>query len=136
MTYPKTKKEITELVLKELPHLHWQEIPIDQVIYRWWMTGRGGYGLRLTDEGAGSFKEANLAYYEFPLGLTKDKNTKKPEHYVQELSKKIQCPYYIGVDKEKKTPPYIRIYDHRIATILTLYGNLREYLDSFDERIK
>jgi len=135
MTYPKTKKEITELVLKELPHSHWQEIPLDQVVYRWWMTGRAGYGLRLNDEGAGAFKEANIAHYEFPLGSVKGQDIKKPEHYIQELSKKIQCPYYIGVNKEKKEPPYIRIYDHKIATMLTLYGTLREYLDSFDERI-
>jgi len=135
MTYPKTKFEITKAILSEMPHTLWHEIPIDEVMSRWWMTGRMSSAMRLNDEGAAAFNQANIEFYQFPLGLSKDKKITKPEQFILELSKKIHCPYYIGVNKEKKEPPYIRIYDHKIATMMTLYGTLRDYLDSLDNRI-
>jgi hypothetical protein len=131
MTYPKTKQEITQTVLSEIPESVWNELPLDEVIFRWWMTGRAGYGLRLSDEGAGAFNQANIAFYEFPLGFYKHSSNQTPEAFVQSLSKKIQGPYWIGLNKDKKTEgPQIRVYDHRIAVMMTLYGNLQEYLES------
>ena len=49
-----------------------------------------------------------------------------------EIIKKITCPYYLGVHKirGKKGAPFIRVYDHKTAMMITLHGNLREYLDS------
>jgi hypothetical protein len=134
MTYHKSKEQITKLVLSELSDSAdnpWKDLPLDTIVFRWWVTGRAGFGLRLSDEGAKAFELANITYYDFPLGLSKDK-TKSPEVFVQELSKKIKCPYYIAVNKVEKKSPSIRIYDHKIAMMLTLYGTLREYLDSFN----
>lgn len=137
MTYPKTKQEITQTVLSEIPGCHWHEMPVDEVVFRWWMTGRTGYGLRLSDEGAAAFNQANIAFYEFPLGFYKSKSLSNqwskvtPESFIQTLSKKIHCPYWIGLNKNKKDEgPQIRIYDHKVAVMLSLYGNLAEYLDS------
>lgn len=135
MTYPKTKQEITEVILSEMSHTVWHEMPVDEVVGRWWMTGRTSSTMRLTDEGAAAFSQVSIEYYQFPLGLSKDKKITKPEQFILELSKKIHCPYYIGVNKEKKEGPFIRIYDSKTATMMTLYGTLREYLDSFDNRI-
>jgi hypothetical protein len=134
MTYPKSKEQVTQLVLSEIPDSAdnpWKDLALDTLLFRWWLTGRTGFGLRLSDEGAKAFELANITYYDFPLGLSKDK-TKSPEAFVQELSKKIKCPYYIAVNKVEKKVPSIRIYDNKIAMMLTLYGTLREYLDSFN----
>lgn len=128
MTYHKSKKEITEAILSELPQCNWHDMPLDTVVFRWWVTGRGGFGLRLSDEGVSAFAEANIEYYEFPLGASKKPFS--PEAFIQELSKKIACPYYIGVNNNKKTAPVIKLYDNKIAMMMTLYGTLREYLDS------
>ena len=50
---------------------------------------------------------------------------------IEELNKKIKCPYYMGVNKDgKKSFPYIRFYDSKIAMMVSLYGNVNEYLDS------
>jgi hypothetical protein len=48
------------------------------------------------------------------------------------LNKKIHCPYYVGVrlDEKKKRHPYIRVYDHKIAMLMTLYGSINSYLAS------
>ena len=51
---------------------------------------------------------------------------------IEEIIKKIKCPYYLGVHKlrDKKGEPFIRVYDHKTAMMITLHGNLREYLES------
>lgn len=132
MTYLKSKKDITETVLSELPDIPenvWKELGVDKTIFRWWLTGRGGTGLRLSEQGMTAFELANIAHYEFPLGQVK--NTKEWDMFIKELSKKIISPYYLGVHRKGNTKgPYIRIYDHKIAMMMTLYGSLTEYLES------
>lgn len=133
MTYPKTKKEITELVLKELPDTAaniWKESSLDSVIFRWWQTGRGGSGLRLSEQGMQAFAIANLAHYDFMLDTKKAKDDWN--NFINKLTKKLACPYYLGVKKNSdgNKQPFIRIYDHKIAMMLTLYGDVHEYIDS------
>lgn len=136
MTSPKNKKQITEAVLDSLPKGKYHSMPIDNVIFDWWLTGRGGQGLRLNTAGLEAFNLAKLEYYDFPLGLDNKTMHRKriiaPESFVQELIKKIKCPYYLGVHKIRgvKGDPFIRVYDHKTAMMITLHGTLREYLDA------
>jgi len=137
MILPKTKKEITQAVLNVLPEQN--NKPIDQMMFAWWLTGRGGQGLRLSAEGLKAFEEALLEYYDFPLGLdTTGKLSIAPESFVSEIIKKIKCPYYLGITKVRHQEkhegntgaPFIRVYDHKTAMMMTLHGTLRSYLDS------
>ena len=136
MIFPKTKKEITEAILTAIPRGQYHTMPIDNVMFEWWLTGRGGQGLRLNLSGLDAFEMANLEYYDFPLGLNPKSMHKRriiaPESFVQEIIKKIKCPYYLGVHQKKgeKGEPFIRIYDHKTAMMLTLHGTLRDFLDS------
>ena len=131
MTYHKTKKEITETVLSEVPDVEenvWKELTVDKLVFRWWVTGRGGSGLRLTEEGMKAFQLAKIAHYEFPLGKF---DRSEWDAFIKEVTKKLDCPYYFGVYREAdRKGPFIRIYDHKIAMMLTLYGTLKEYLES------
>ena len=139
MIFPKTKKEITQAIINTLPRGPYHSIPIDNVIFDWWLTGRGGQGLRLSDPGLKAFENARIEFYDFPLGLNSDGKRKiiAPESFVHELIKKIRCPYYLGIrttkawdiDKQQRDP-FIRIYDHKTAMMITLHGNLRDYLDA------
>jgi hypothetical protein len=52
-------------------------MPLDNVIFDWWLTGRGGQGLRLNTAGLEAFNLAKLEYYDFPLGLNLQKDQKK-----------------------------------------------------------
>ena len=136
MTYPKTKSEIVKLILSEAkddPDFPWKDKSVDQLVFDWFVTGRVGLGLRLTDVGMVAFDKAKIAYYDFnftpPKGIAGGSNWGK---YTLILDKKVRCPYYIGiklVDNDKKQP-YIRIYDHKIAMMMTLYGDFQSYLDS------
>jgi hypothetical protein len=124
-----SKYRITEAVLKEIPKSHriYHELPFEDVIFKWWFTGRQN-GLRLTDEGVTAFQLADIEFYDIVF----KQDGQSYHSFVLELNKKINCPYYIGVnrkDKENKSF-YIRLYDSKIAMMLELYGNLQEYLDS------
>lgn len=137
MTYPKTKIEIVKLVvdqLKDDPDFAWKDRPYDKVVFEWFVTGRAGSGLRLTDAGKVAFEYAKIAHYDFdfsPPGLqTRDINAWNK--YALVLDKKVNCPYYIGVNQVDRTrkQPYIRLYDNKIAMMLSLYGDLQSYIDS------
>ena len=80
------------------------------------------------NKGTEAFRMAEIEFYQYELKL-------QPEiqyhAYILELNKKIKCPYYMGVNKDgKKSFPYIRFYDSKIAMMISLYGNVNEYLDS------
>ena len=136
MIYPKNKTEIVQLILnesKEDPDFPWKDKPIDKLVGEWFVTGRSGSGLRLTDAGAQAFVAANIAHYDFDFNPPKSTNSSVSwAKYALILDKKVKCPYYVGiklVDKNKKQP-YIRVYDHKIAMMMTLYGDFTSYLES------
>jgi hypothetical protein len=131
MTYPKTKIEIVKTILTETrddPDFSWNNHEPDKLVFEWFVTGRRGDGLRLTDVGSTAFTKANIAHYTFDL----KQELANWGNYVMLLNKKIHCPYYIGVnlDGKKKKKPYIRVYDHKIAMLITLYGAIDEYMES------
>jgi len=117
------KRLITEAVLAQLPE---QDSPIEDIIFEWWMTGRQD-GLRLTAMGDTAFRLAEIEYFNCPAD-------KLPPgswyNFLIELTRKMKCPYFLGSTKEEKREPYIRIYDSKIAMMLTIYGSLQEYLES------
>ena len=124
------KRLITEAVLEQLPD---QQQDIDHIISEWWMTGRQE-GLRLTAQGDAYFKLAEIEFFDCPM----DKIPAGTWYsFILEINKKIKCPYYLHVYNKvdgKKGEPFIRIYDSKIAMMLTIYGNLQEYLESITAR--
>ena len=74
MTYPKTKIEIVKLILNEAkddPDFPWKDKSVDQLVFQWFMTGRSGSGLRLTDAGAQALISAKISHYNFNVALRK-----------------------------------------------------------------
>lgn len=136
MTYPKTKTDLVKLILEESkddPDFPWKNEPVDKLLFDWFVTGRAGTGLRLTDAGAKAFERATIAHYDFNFTPPKLKvwgsNWGK---FTLMLDKKVKCPYYVGVKLvEDKKQPYIRLYDHKIAMMMTLYGDLESYIGTF-----
>jgi len=122
------KQLITEAVLAEIPKSHrlYHELPIEDVIFKWYFTGRQD-GLRLTDAGLTAFQLADIAFYDYEFKQDGESYHK----FVLDLNKKIKCPYYLGVNKKDSSKSlYIRLYDSKVAMMLGLYGNLQEYLKS------
>lgn len=122
------KQQITEAVLKQLPP---ENIPLEKVIRTWWFT-MSGDGLRLTPLGDNKFREAQIEFYICPITV---------KHmtwysFVSDCSKKLKCPYFVGVNKKEnqKAEPFIRLYDSKIAMMMTLYGDIQSYLESIKAR--
>jgi len=123
----KNKEVITNIILNNLKHdSSYSTLNSEQVFLKWWMTGRSSKGLRLTDEGKSVFEKAAIQHYDFTF-----ENIKKPTTFIMSLNNKMTCPYYIGLDiKNNKKYPYIRVYDNKVAMLITLYGEIQNYLDS------
>lgn len=128
MTKPSLKEVITKTVIEQLPDNLWV---YDDAMKKWWMTVRSDRGLRLTDIGDMCFRHAEIEYYEYDLKISKEQSLHAT---ILELSKKIKCPYYLGAKKDSKVQPYIRLYDSRVAVMVSLYGNIMDYLKSIKER--
>lgn len=127
------KEIITKLVYDSLPDKSsYQNINIEKLSFRWFTTGRTGTGLRLTDEGYKCFTDADITFYEFPIDYSFKGIFIKPDTFTMSLNKYIDCPYYLGSRKGKKSPEvYLRVYDSKIAMMINLYGSVEEYLNSF-----
>jgi hypothetical protein len=123
MTRP-TKKEITEALLKQLPY---ENEPVEKLIRQWWFTMSGG-GLRLTTIGDLKFREANIEFYTCKLTVKQQ----RWHSFLSDANKKLHCPYFLGVNKveNSKPDPFIRLYDSKIAMMMTLYGDIQSYLES------
>lgn len=126
------KHQITELVLKQIPQKFNYDLngryEVSDFLVKWWYTGRGE-GLRLTEEGYQAFCLTEIEYYEYPIGLSEFLFKGPKTHYLKfllDLNNKIACPYFLMLN----TIPKIRLYDSRVAMMVSLYGNLKEYLDS------
>lgn len=130
----KLKVIITEAVCKQLPQLTTSENwTFDDAIKRWWVTGANSEVLRLTDIGDMCFQLAEIEFYKYDF-MPKIENSYY--NYMSTLGKKIKCPYYLGVNKteNERKKPYIRLYDSKIAMMVSLYGDLDSYLKSIKVR--
>ena len=125
MSNPSVKQRITQAVLDQLVP---SSEPIDKTINDWWVT-KSNEGLRLSAIGDIQFRHAEIEFFDLPLEAITQANWHK---FIMDCSKKIKCPYFIGVHKNppKKSQAYIRLYDSKIAMMVQLYGDLSSYLDS------
>lgn len=134
-----SRKEIlTRIILDQLPsHSIFKDIPEEKTLMRWWITGRSSNNLRLTEEGKQAFDLADIEYFDFPFYTDQEykdlKNSKNNLWSGSKLTiklKKIDCPFYIGLKTAHKKSAYIRVYDSKTATIISLYGSVLEFLES------
>lgn len=128
----KNKEDITKVIVDILGiDISQPKNSLDDLIFKWWATGRSGSGLRLTDEGQKAFTHAEIEFYDFPL-FKKVNNMKATEYrsFTLKLGKKLECPFYIGIKNEKVREAYIRIYDSKVAMMIELYGSFTEYLNA------
>jgi hypothetical protein len=104
------------------------QITFDEAMQKWWMTMRNETGLRLTEMGDLSFRFADIAFYDYDFDIRLDDGW---HNFILTMNKKIKCPYYVGLNKSKDVKqPYIRLYDSKIAVMVSLYGNINDYLKS------
>lgn len=131
------KLEYVNKVLQELqsnPDNPWRTCTDkEKLIFEWFVTARQGDGLRLTDAGKVAFETALIEHYDIDFSPKSISTTNTVwNKFILQLNEKIKSPYYVGIKlvDNNKRQPYIRLYDGKIAMMLTLYGDIHAYLDS------
>jgi hypothetical protein len=126
-------------LLKDNPDNPWRNQDEERLLFSWFLTGRQGEGLRLTDSGKLAFEFANIEHFDIDFKLKRNTNNidNSPSYmtFILELNKKIKHPFYVGsrIDEYRKKQPYIRLYDGKSAMMLALYGDIFEYLGSIKD---
>lgn len=127
----KTQRQLfTEAVLAE--SAEHDPRPVEKIMFEWWASANSGVGLRLTPKGDAAFRKAHIEFYQCSIPSI----TKSYHGFMSELSKKIKCPYFLGYERSEdgKIKPFIRLYDSKIAMMMTLYGDIHSYLESIQVR--
>jgi hypothetical protein len=130
------KYQLTEAIHDLLPSDKKYKIPIEKVVFKWFVTGRMGDGLRLTPEGMQAFDSTDIEYFDYPFFKEKlnarDYEGFNIHEFTLKLGKLIKCPFYLGVTDKAA---YIKVYDSKIAMMISLYGgNLLDYIEAMEKK--
>lgn len=124
------KKTITEIVQNQLPYDHEDKnTSLEDLMFKWWATGRTGTGLRLTDQGYMAFVRADIQEYNYvinPEAFVKKLNNKASWDLTLKIGKTIKCPWFITISSKFLT---VKIFDSKVAMMINLYGSLEDYLN-------
>lgn len=118
------RSTITKKILEIISPEH-SEAEFHAAMITWWVNIRSHGGLGLTDTGYQSFSKANLENYTFFINNV----TPSLFIYALEIDRKLPSPYYLRYIKRDR---YITIYDTRIATMIQLYGNVMDYINTLE----
>ncbi len=126
------KSRITQAVLDQLPEQSQLDLTI--AAKSWWVNIRNDGGLRLTEVGKLYFALAEIEYFDLPLDYKKSitKNQTTWNAFLMELNHKLTCPYYLG--KNIAGGAHIRLYDSKVAMMISLYGDVYDYVKSTKRR--
>jgi hypothetical protein len=122
-----TRSEITEKILSIL-NPDYTADDLHNANVTWWKNIRstGGYGL--TYAGSQAFEKAEIEFQEFDEG---------PSGYMSMMSMsltldtKMVTPYYFYSNEKRRK---VKIYDSRIAMLITLYETVNDYIKTLDNR--
>jgi len=126
-TFVTDRQRITRAVLKLLKP-EYTSTEFETALYKWWKNPRSTGGLRLTEDGHKFFVKADIEYHEFDGGDAFYEGYMKFELM---LDKRMPCPYYLIYQNKRK---YIRVYDNRISTMISLYGDFNDYINNLEDR--
>jgi hypothetical protein len=148
---PMSKKSVkyllTETINSLLPSDKKSLIPTEKLIFKWFVTGRMGNGLRLTPEGMEMFDAAGIDHFEYPF-FKEGKSAIDYENFnihefTLKVGKLITCPFYLGVKHMRPGDliyngdkiAYIKLYNSKLAMMISLYGaNLYDYIKAVGEK--
>jgi len=137
------KFKLTEAINDLLPADKKYNLPVEKLVFKWFVTGRVGEGLRLTPEGMRAFDSTQLEYFEYPLieDAKFGKTFKNIHEFTLKVGKLIDCPFYLGTNSitnesgKTSKQAYIKVYDSKVAMMISLYGgNLLDYVEAMEKK--
>ena len=119
-----TKHKITKRLIELLPEDH--RLSIEEALVLWYTNIRNNGGFRLTQNGLQAMKILGLESWSVELDdikITMDKTM------LLALDRKLTYPYFIDYKKKE-----IVFYSSKEATMATMYGSIKNWLDNMPER--
>lgn len=101
---------------------------IDNAMITWWQNIRSTGGFGLTYVGSKAFESAEIEYQEFDNGESSHMGN---TGLSIGLDRKMTTPYYFYSDQRRQK---IKIYDPRIAMLVSLHESVGAYLKTLDTR--
>jgi hypothetical protein len=101
---------------------------IDNAMVTWWQNIRSTGGFGLTYAGSKAFESAQIEYQEFDDG---ESSYMGNVGMATGLDRKMTTPYYFYNDQRRQK---IKIYDGRIAMLVSLHESVSAYLKTIDDR--
>lgn len=123
---------ITRKIL-EIISPDYTEHELDSATYTWWKNKRENGGLGLTDQGLQCFVQANLECHTFDMNKSRQGITLGDWVLQLSLDRKMPCPYY-AILNTRASGSKLMVFDSRVASIIVLYGGVREYLQAQEPR--
>lgn len=123
--YIPSKSKITDVVLKQLPSDY--VVTKEEAMKKWWYFWRAGSGLRLTELGDTALTLANIESVNCDF-KNPTNNREGLNAMMLKLNKKMPCPYYIFRETSSNGVK-IRLYDSKVAMMVTLYDDVFKYID-------
>jgi len=112
--------------MPQVPMEHQQST--DSAMKTWWVNIRRDGGMRLTDLGYEIMHDV-LHLESWELDLRDREHTIFTKRLVVDLDRKLEWPYYIEVSVKKKRRRIV-FFGSREAMMATMYGDLKQWLDS------
>lgn len=129
MAYFADRTTITKKILAIINPEH-TVLDLDTAMVTWWKNIRSTGGFGLTYAGSKAFEKAEIAFQEFDEG---DSGYIGNMGLSLLLDSKMTTPYYFYSDQRRQK---IKIYDSRIAMLITLHESVGAYLKTLEQRNK
>jgi hypothetical protein len=129
MAYFADRTAITKKILSII-NPEYTEADLHQAMVTWWQNIRSTGGFGLTYAGSQAFEKAELEFQEFDNGVSSHMGN---SGLSIGLDRKMITPYYFYSNEKRQK---IKIYDSRIAMLVTLHESVGAYLKTLDERAK
>lgn len=121
------RSEVTDKVLSIL-NPDYTEDDLYNANIIWWKNIRSTGGFGLTYSGSQAFEKAEIEFQEFDDGASSHMGNMTLSLL---LDAKMVTPYYFySHDNRRK----VKIYDGRVAMIITLYETVSDYIKTLDNR--
>ena len=118
--------EIIQRLMPQIP-LEYQQ-STDHAMRTWWANIRRDGGMRLTATGYEMMHDV-LRLESWRLDLAHEERQIFTKRLILDLDRKLEWPYYIEVNFKKRIR-HIVFFGSREAMIATMYGDLKQWLDS------
>lgn len=117
--------ELTRQLVAQLPEIH--RISVDEAVVQWWVNLRSSGGLRLTHQGFRALKDhLGLEHWDYSINDPRSVLTKR---LILDMDRRIQWPWFID-----SKPRRLIFFNSRDAMMITLYDDLRAWLDSLVDK--